>query len=155
MKKEINQVHYVRDVLGVQSFLKPSSFNYRFYGSFDSDCFLFFCTSYEGEDKKLIQRMMKALGVRSYGCVSVFQPLNEEALRSLVLRSQATRVCFFGDMWKPFLKKVFDCDLSLNQFENSSYIRVALTFSLEEFRGDSQIVRQRKVQAFNSLKKYF
>ena len=63
-------------------------------------------------------------------------------------------VLFFGELWEPFLKNYLKSHVSLNQIFQED-IRLAYTNSLKEFIGDSQMVREKKIQTFRYFKKFF
>ena len=152
---DFSRLDYTQTVLGVKNVLQPESVQqtYRIYGSLDREYLLFFCEEYNPERQQLISKMMKALNVSSYTCSSV-KILHFDLIGSLILRSSAEKVIFFGPEWESFCQKKFYQEINLNQiFSFSKCLLTGFwTYSLSEFLGDSEVVRQKKRTAFQGLK---
>ena len=152
---DFSRLDYVQNVLGVKNVLQPESVQkaYRIYGSLDQDYLLLFCEEYNQERRQLISKMMKALNVSSYTCSSI-KTLQFDLIGNFILRSSSERVIFFGPDWKVFCQKQFHQDVCLNQvFSFSKYLLKGFwTYSLSEFLGDSEMIRQKKRETFQGLK---
>ena len=150
-----SQLDYVQTVLGVKQVLQPESIQraYRIYGSFEKDYLLLFCEEYNLERQQLISKMMKALNVSSYTC-SFVKILQFDLICNLILRSSAEKVIFFGPEWKLFCQKQFHQEICLNQVFSFSkcLLKGFWTYSLSEFLGDSEVIRQKKRETFQGLK---
>ena len=151
---DFSQLDYVQNVLGVKKVLQPENIQktYRIYGSLDQEYLLLFCEEYNSERKQLISKMMKALNVSAYTC-SFVKSLQFDLIGSLILRSSAEKIIFFGSEWKLFCQKQFHQEICFNQvFSFSKYLLKGFwTYSLSEFLGDSEVIRQKKREAFKGL----
>ena len=152
---DFSRLDYVQNVLGVKKVLQPESVQrtYRIYGSLDQDYLLLFCEKYNPERRQLISKMMKALNVSTYTC-SFVKNLQFDLIYNLILRSSAKKIIFFGPEWKLFCQKQFHQEICLNQVFSFSkcLLKGFWTYSLSEFLGDSEVIRQKKRETFQGLK---
>ena len=151
----LSKLNYIKNVLGVSSVFRPKG-PVRVYGVLRGECLVLSDECYEGENKELIARVMRALKIKSYDVVcidSLYFSKQEPALlfslvKNIIARAAGCKCVAFGSLWLGVLN-LEGKKIALNQVfgllacPNVS-VRTAVTYSLSELSsGDKDQIRQR------------